>query len=142
MPFPLKFQPLNLNNFQKFDLLNTFLVFLTIILTIFFGGMMLSEARLAKIREMEQILNEASSLMNKMEQLQQSWIVLLPKIRELENYYAEQWQEDYNADERGEIPSEMIRGVLSEDAVYNLFIAHREIALEWIRLSVKSMETT
>lgn len=142
MPFPLKFQPLNLNNFQKFDLLNTFLVFLTIILTIFFGGMMLSETRLAKIHEMEQILNEANSLMNKMEQLQQSWIVLLPKIRELENYYAEQWQEDYNADERGEIPSEMIRGVLSEDAVYNLFIAHREIALEWIRLSVKSMETT
>ncbi|MDG6804539.1 DUF4298 domain-containing protein [Glaesserella parasuis] len=103
--------------------------------------MMLSEARLAKIREMEQILNEASSLMNKMEQLQQSWTVLLPKIRELENYYSEQWQEDYNADERGEIPSEMIRGVLSEDAVYNLFIAHRKIALEWIRLSVKSMET-
>ncbi|MDP0170986.1 DUF4298 domain-containing protein [Glaesserella parasuis] len=104
--------------------------------------MMLSEARLAKIREMEQILNEASSLMNKMEQLQQSWTVLLPKIRELENYYSEQWQEDYNADERGEIPSEMIRCLLSEDAVYNLFIAHREIALEWIRLSVKSMETT
>lgn len=102
---------------------------------------MLSETRLAKIREMEQILNEANSLMNKMEQLQQSWTSLLPKIRELENYYADEWQDDYNADERGEIPSEMIRGVLSEDAVYNLLIAHREIALEWIRLSVKSMET-
>ncbi len=103
---------------------------------------MLSETRLAKIREMEQILNEANSLMNKMEQLQQSWTDLLPKIRELENYYADEWQDDYNADERGEIPTEMVRGVLSEDAVYNLLIAHREIALEWIRLSVKSMETT
>ncbi len=103
---------------------------------------MLSETRLSKIREMEQILNEANSLMNKMEQLQQSWTDLLPKIRELENYYADEWQDDYNADERGEIPTEMVRGVLSEDAVYNLLIAHREIALEWIRLSVKSMETT
>ncbi len=103
---------------------------------------MLSETRLAKIREMEQILNEANSLMNKMEQLQQSWTALLPKIRELENYYADEWQDDYNADERGEIPTEMIRGVLSEDAVYNLLLVHREIALEWIRLSVKSMETT
>lgn len=102
---------------------------------------MLSVERLTKIEEMERILNEANNLMNKMEQLQQEWKAIFPKIRELENYYADEWQDDYNADERGEIPAEMIRGVLSEDAVYNLLIAHREIALEWIRLSVKSMET-
>lgn len=102
---------------------------------------MLSVERLTKISEMEQILNDANSLINKMEQIQQEWTAMFSKLKTLENYYAEEWQDDYNADERGEIPSEMIRGVLSEDAVYNLLIAHREIALEWIRLSVKSMET-
>lgn len=37
-------------------------------------------------------------------------------------YYAEskQWQEDFEADERGEIPKDLKRGVLSEDGLDNL----------------------
>ncbi len=102
---------------------------------------MLPQNRLAKIRQMEHILNQAHDLIDKMEQLQSEWQRLLPQIRELENYYGEQWQADYNAYDQGEIPSDMPCGVLSEDAVYNLFIEHKEVALTWIRLSVKSMET-
>ncbi|AUI66056.1 MULTISPECIES: DUF4298 domain-containing protein [Glaesserella] len=103
---------------------------------------MLLEHRLIKIQQMEQILNQANDLIDKMVELQQAWNSLLPQIKALENYYYdEEWQADYNADEQGEIPPEIPRGVLSEDAIYNLSIAHREIALEWIRLSVKSMET-
>lgn len=102
---------------------------------------MLPQNRLAKIRQMEHIFNQAYDLIDKMEQLQSEWQRLLPQIRELENYYGEQWQADYNAYDQGEIPSDMPCGVLSEDAVYNLFIEHKEVALTWIRLSVKSMET-
>ena len=102
---------------------------------------MLPQNRLAKIRQMEHILNQAHDLIDKMEQLQSEWQRLLPQIRELENYYGEQWQADYNAYDQGEIPSDTPCGVLIEDAVYNLFIEHKEVALIWIRLSVKSMET-
>lgn len=31
------------------------------------------------------------------------------------------WQEDYEADERGELPKVLKRGVLSQDALYDLF---------------------
>ena len=31
-----------------------------------------------------------------------------------------EWKEDYEADERGELPPDLKRGVLSEDGVYNL----------------------
>ncbi len=42
-------------------------------------------------------------------------------LRSLTAYYESgQWLADYEADERGELPSELKRGVLSQDALYNL----------------------
>ena len=41
--------------------------------------------------------------------------------RELMDYYfGGQWLLDYQADERGELPKNLKRGVLSEDGVWNL----------------------
>jgi len=43
------------------------------------------------------------------------------KLRLLEAYYTSgEWLEDYEADERGEFPPDLKRGVLSQDALYNL----------------------
>ncbi|MBR3538822.1 MAG: DUF1653 domain-containing protein [Eubacterium sp.] len=43
------------------------------------------------------------------------------KLRLLEAYYTTgQWREDYEADERGELPPDLKRGVLSQDGLYNL----------------------
>lgn len=42
-------------------------------------------------------------------------------LRLLEIYYTSgQWLEDYEADERGELPPDLKRGVLSQDALYHL----------------------
>jgi hypothetical protein len=37
-----------------------------------------------------------------------------------EYYEGGQWLEDFRADERGELPPDMKRGVLSEDGLWNL----------------------
>lgn len=37
----------------------------------------------------------------------------------LNQYYSTMWREDFEADERGEFPTDLSRGVLSEDALYN-----------------------
>ena len=43
------------------------------------------------------------------------------KLRLLDEYYTSgEWREDYEADERGELPPELKRGVLSQDALYDL----------------------
>ena len=43
------------------------------------------------------------------------------KLRLLEVYYTSgEWREDYEADERGELPAGLKRGVLSQDALYDL----------------------
>ena len=42
-------------------------------------------------------------------------------LRLLDAYYTSgEWQDDYEADERGEFPPEMKRSVLSQDALYDL----------------------
>ena len=41
--------------------------------------------------------------------------------RELREYYENgQWLRDYEADERGELPSSLKRGVLSQDGLWDL----------------------
>ena len=43
------------------------------------------------------------------------------KLRLLDAYYTSgQWRDDYEADERGEFPPDLKRGVLSQDALYDL----------------------
>lgn len=39
------------------------------------------------------------------------------------------WRQDYEADERGELPTNLKRGVLSEDGLYNLLCDLRELEL-------------
>ena len=42
-------------------------------------------------------------------------------LQVLKDYYeGPLWKEDYAADERGELPEDLIRGVLSQDALYDL----------------------
>ena len=43
------------------------------------------------------------------------------KLCLLEAYYSSgEWREDYEADELGELPPDLKRGVLSQDALYDL----------------------
>ena len=42
-------------------------------------------------------------------------------LAELIGYYESSvWMEDFKADERGELPMDLKRGILSEDGIYNL----------------------
>ena len=47
--------------------------------------------------------------------------VIKEKLMKLSDYYENgQWLRDYESDERGELPDGLKRGVLSQDAVYDL----------------------
>ena len=50
------------------------------------------------------------------------------KLRLLDAYYSSgQWREDYEADENGELPPDLKRGVLSQDALYDLLESANEL---------------
>ena len=58
---------------------------------------------------------------NRIRQMEEIYDRVVKDIRTLEEYQESgQWREDYEADERGELPASLKRGVLSEDALYNL----------------------
>ncbi len=57
------------------------------------------------------------------------------QIRELGSYYGStEWKQDYAADEAGLLPSDLKRGVLSEDGIYNVLQQYSEWKQEVIRL--------
>ena len=65
--------------------------------------------RIERVEKYERLFNEASVSRDP------------EKLRLLDAYYSSgEWMEDYEADERGELPPDLKRGVLAQDALYDL----------------------
>ena len=47
---------------------------------------------------------------------------------------------DYEADEAGELPKDLKRGVLSEDAVYDLITENNALRIRMMKLLTQAME--
>ena len=70
---------------------------------------------------MEHNLDIANQAIHEFENALDNFMKVQKNIKELEEYYhSSEWLKDYDADNRGEIPPCVKRGVLSEDAVYSL----------------------
>lgn len=94
----------------------------------------MTEERLKNIIEKEAVLNEVESFFHDFEKMLEKYREILPKMKGLWAYYeSEQWREDYDASNRGEIPRNIPHGVLSEDAVYSAMYNQRRLAIEYIR---------
>lgn len=55
----------------------------------------------------------------------------------MEYYHSENWIEDLENDSKGNIPEEIKRGVLSEDAIYNLYGDYHEVSTMMLDLASK-----
>ena len=78
------------------------------------------DEQVERITHMEQILTKAQDAIRTL-------IELHPQIEELSAYYgSKDWFADYDADRAGLLPPDLKRGVLSEDAVYNLLDQYRK----------------
>ncbi len=77
-----------------------------------------------RIKKYEKMLDEAAAMV-KEEQLNEK---LAGFIKELEAYYtSKEWKKDFADDEKGRLPKELKRGVLSEDGIYNLLNEYKEL---------------
>lgn len=78
-----------------------------------------------RIIRMEKILDEASTVLKKLTEAANAYAALQADLGELEDYYGSSaWMQDYEADESGLLPADLKRGVLSQDAVYDLLSDH------------------
>ncbi len=84
------------------------------------------EKNIIRIKEMEAILDEGANLLSG--GTEEEIRSFQPEIEKLEKYYTGPfWREDLALDEEGKLPKDLKRGVLSEDAVYDLLDRNKEI---------------
>ena len=75
-----------------------------------------------RIKEMELYMDEIIHLLETNPFSIEANLDIQNKIQILKNYYDNgQWLKDYEADERGDLPFDLKRGVLAQDTLYNLF---------------------
>lgn len=74
-----------------------------------------------RIVAMENRLNRALQAVDELEHAQKHFEEVKDDIRVLEQYLgSDEWKADFAADEAGQLPSDLRRGVLSEDGIWNL----------------------
>jgi len=74
-----------------------------------------------RIARMERQLEVASRAVRGLSAALDDYEAAQEALRELEAYYgSEEWKQDFADDEAGRLPHSLKRGVLSEDAVWNL----------------------
>ena len=94
-----------------------------------------------RIKQMEEILDEATVLIDELDGKLKEYERLMPKIKKLEEYYTSKlWKDDLALDEAGKLPADLKRGVLSEDAVYDLIIENRELVIRMLKLTGSALE--
>ena len=77
--------------------------------------------QLERIKRMERLLAQAMQAVKALSEALDGYEAAQPAIRALEAYYgSREWKKDFTDDERGRLPKELERGVLSEDAIWNL----------------------
>ena len=98
--------------------------------------------RVERISEMEERLNRCVEASDQLSAACKQWREIVEDSRILEEYYqGDDWMEDFEADERGELPGDLIRGVLSEDALYDYIGDRQELAKELLRTALATLES-
>ena len=71
--------------------------------------------QITRIRYYERLLNEATAALRRYNEALEAFIEAQAKIAELEAYYTgAEWKRDFEASENGELPEDLLCGVLSE----------------------------
>ena len=101
----------------------------------------MSKAQTERIKKMESYLDEAASAVTGLAEAMDRYEKIQDKYYKLEEYYgSKKWMDDFEADEAGKLPADLKRGVLSEDAVYDLITDHRELMTRMQRSVLRSLE--
>ena len=87
-----------------------------------------SKEQIARIRKMERNLDRALAAVKRLSTALDKWEAAQDDIAALDEYYSNGvWRKDFEDDEAGRLPSDLKRGVLSEDAIWNLLSDCKEI---------------
>lgn len=85
--------------------------------------------RIDRIQQMEEKFDKALKAIAALDAALAQFETAAPEIEELIAYYeSELWREDFEADADGMLPTDLKRGVLSEDGIYNLLTDYQRLS--------------
>ena len=98
--------------------------------------------QIERIKEMEQCLDVSEKAIRELSEALSSFEEIQTLYGKLRDYYgSDLWMQDYEDDEAGKLPKDLKRGVLSEDAVYDLITENRELLVRMLRLVTGAIES-
>ena len=84
--------------------------------------------QIERIQQMERCLDRASQAVMRLSAALDEFADTQDALRQLSDYYgSDAWKQDFNDDSKGVLPPDLKRGVLSEDAVWNLLEDVRDV---------------
>ena len=105
------------------------------------NGLNVNEEQIRRIGEMESRLDSIRDALDALSDAFTRYESAEDDYFALVNYYGSpEWWKDFEDDEAGRIPKDLKRGVLSEDAVYDLMTEQRELTLRMQRAVLRTME--
>ena len=97
--------------------------------------------RIQRITEMESYLDASQEAVRKLSEVLSEYEDIQTCLKKLGDYYeSNQWMKDYEADEAGKLPKDLKRGVLSEDAVYDLLTENRELTVRMLATVTRALQ--
>jgi hypothetical protein len=100
----------------------------------------MDQDQISRIKRMEANLDAAREAVDRLSPAIDQYEAAQKKYFELEEYYSSrQWRKDFEDDEAGRLPEDLKRGVLSEDAVYDLITEHSDLILRMNRVALSAM---
>ena len=97
--------------------------------------------RIKRIEEMEELLNASNTAIKNLEKALKEYSKAQDGIHTLATYYSsKEWKQDFEADEKGKLPNDLKRGVLSEDGIYNMLDNNLEVQRKMCRTVEKSIK--
>ena len=97
--------------------------------------------QISRIEEMEKCLDLSAGAVRNAAQALDEYEAALKAYKKLSDYYgSDRWMKDYEDDEAGRLPAGLKRGVLSEDAVYDLIQDFRALQLRMMKLVSLSLQ--
>ena len=81
--------------------------------------------QLERIQHFEMLLDRVAPVLGNLAEALDAFDDVQEDVRELSAYYeSDEWREDFEADEAGNLPKDLKRGVLSEDGIYDVLSEH------------------
>ena len=84
--------------------------------------------QIERIKQMERHLDRASQAVMQLSAALDQYAAVQESLKALDAYYgSHEWKQDFAADEAGLLPKDLKRGVLSEDAIWNVLSDSKEL---------------